>query len=159
MKILHRPIVSALIFSKDHKLLMGMKDPNSGGVYADCWHIPGGGVDEGESQLEALRREVLEEVGIDISKATITLADDQGGGEAEKTLKETGERVLCKMQFNVYKVELTQNAEDVQTQTNDDLVKLEWIDLNQLDRYKLTPPSIALFQRLSKTQIASACSS
>ena len=34
MRTIHRTIVSALIFSKDGKLLMGMKDPKDGGVYA-----------------------------------------------------------------------------------------------------------------------------
>lgn len=38
-----REIVSGLIFSADGKLLMGKKDPTKGGVYSDCWHIPGGG--------------------------------------------------------------------------------------------------------------------
>jgi 8-oxo-dGTP pyrophosphatase MutT (NUDIX family) len=28
---------------------MGQKDPNKGGVYSDYWHIPGGGVDNGET--------------------------------------------------------------------------------------------------------------
>jgi 8-oxo-dGTP pyrophosphatase MutT (NUDIX family) len=71
MRTIHRTIVSALIFSKDGKLLMGMKDPKNGGVYADCWHIPGGGVDEGETKEQALRREMLEEVGIDIANCTV----------------------------------------------------------------------------------------
>lgn len=87
MKTIHRDIASALIFSKDSKLLMGMKDPKSGGVYADCWHIPGGGVDEGETQEQALRREMLEEVGIDIANSKVMLVDDQGSGETEKILQ------------------------------------------------------------------------
>jgi hypothetical protein len=37
MKIIHRDIASALIFSKDGKLLMGMKESKSGCLYADCW--------------------------------------------------------------------------------------------------------------------------
>jgi 8-oxo-dGTP pyrophosphatase MutT (NUDIX family) len=28
-----------------------------------CWAVPGGGVDEGESFIEAARREILEETG------------------------------------------------------------------------------------------------
>ena len=86
MRTIHRDIVSAVILSKDGKILMGMKDPSSGGVYADCWHIPGGGIDDGEDKLSALRREVLEETGIDIAAAATTLADDTGSGETEKTL-------------------------------------------------------------------------
>ena len=148
MRTIHRDIVSALIFSRDGKLLMGMKDPNSGGVYADCWHIPGGGVDEGEAQEQALHREILEEVGIDITGCKVALADNQGSGETEKMLKDTGEKVLCKMKFYVYRVDVDSNAASIEIKPNDDLVKLEWVELADLGKYKLTPPSEALFKRL-----------
>jgi 8-oxo-dGTP pyrophosphatase MutT (NUDIX family) len=148
MKTIHRDIVSALIFSKDGKLLMGMKDPQGGGVYADCWHIPGGGVDGGEPQLEALRREILEEVGIDTNSCRVTLADDVGVGEAEKILKDTGETVICKMKFYVYRVDVNKNAADIEVQPNDDLATLAWADPKRLGGYKLTPPSVTLFKRL-----------
>lgn len=148
MRTVHRDIVSALIFSKDGKLLMGMKDPNDGGVYADCWHIPGGGIDEGESQTDALRREVLEEVGIDITNCKVTLADDQGRGETEKTLKDSGEKVLCKMKFNVYRVDVSKAASEITIELSDDLVEVAWVELQNLKNYRLTPPSIKLFKRL-----------
>lgn len=148
MRTVHRDIVSALIFSKDGKLLMGMKDPEGGGVYANCWHIPGGGVDEGETLQEALRREMLEEVGIDTASSKVTLADDQGSGETEKTLKDTGEKVMCHMKFYVYRVDIDKNADEIETKLSDDLVKLEWVDLERLGDYKLTPPSVTLFRRL-----------
>lgn len=131
---------------------MGMKDPSGGGVYVNCWHIPGGGVDEGETQEAALHRELLEEVGIDIHNCKIMLADNQGIGETEKTLKDTGEKVLCKMQFNVYRIEVDKNAANIETKASDDLVRLEWVDLDHLDSYRLTPPSISLFKRLKYIQ-------
>src|SRR5260221_8833712 len=106
MRTIYRDIVSALIFSKEGKLLMGMKNPEKGGVYSDCWHIPGGGVDDGESKTDALKREILEEVGIDISGYKVSLVNDSGTGESEKVLKDSGEKVLCKMSFNDYKVEI-----------------------------------------------------
>ena len=149
MRTIYRDIVSALIFSKDGKLLMGMKDPSKGGVYSDCWHIPGGGVDEGEEKLDTLKREVMEETGIDISSCKISLVDDAGSGESEKTLKDTGEKVLCKMKFYVYKVEVNDKSSiEVETKLNDDLVKIEWVSLKDLRSYKLTPPSIKLFTKL-----------
>lgn len=147
MRAIYRNIVSALIFSKDGKLLMGMKDPGSGGVYADCWHIPGGGVDMGETQEQALRREIFEEVGIDIADCRVVLADDQGSGETEKVLND-GERVLCKMKFYVYRVDVGKNTDDIKTELNDDLAKLEWVSPGSLGNYKLTPPSQTLFERL-----------
>jgi len=127
--------------------LIGMKDSAGGGVYADCWHIPGGGVGEDEDQIAALRREILEEVGIDTTSAQLSLVDDTGTGEAEKTLK-TGEIVLCKMKFNVHRVDIDKDASNIQTSLNDDLVKLVWVDIKDLGDYKLTPPSVTLFTRL-----------
>ncbi|KKP32872.1 MAG: NUDIX hydrolase [Parcubacteria group bacterium GW2011_GWC2_32_10] len=69
-----------MIFSKDGKLFLGKKNPNNGGVYAYCWHIPGGGVNAGEIDLVALRREMKEETGIDILNYKTELVDDQGKG-------------------------------------------------------------------------------
>jgi 8-oxo-dGTP pyrophosphatase MutT (NUDIX family) len=148
MDTIHRKIVSALLLSNDQKILMGMKDPKNGGVYLDCWHIPGGGIDDGEDQVAALIREVSEETGLDISSSKIILIDDKGSEEAIKLQKETGEKILCKMKFTVYRVNLNRDANDVTVQPNDDLINLKWIDVNYLQNYKLTPPSITLFKRL-----------
>lgn len=148
MRTIERDIVSALIFSKDKKLFQGMKNPNDGGVYAGCWHIPGGGVEKGEDNIKALVREVREETGISVPPGRFELVDSQGRGESEKVLKETGERVLYKMKFFVYKVFLEQNASDVPVSLNDDLSKYQWTDLSNIKKLKLTPPSIDLFERL-----------
>ena len=94
MRTIHRNIVAGLVVSKDSKFLFGMKNPKSGGVYIDCWHTPGGGVEEGETHRQALKREIAEEVGVNISDGEVALLDDQGMGESQKTLKESGEIVL-----------------------------------------------------------------
>lgn len=147
MKTIHRTIASALIISKDRKLLMGMKDPAKGGVYVDCWHIPGGGIDEDEHEITALKRELLEEVGIDITNQKVSLVSDDDRGESEKTLSD-GEKVLCEMSFHVYRVDLDRIASEVEILLSDDLVKTKWVDLSQLSKYKLTPPSQNLFEKL-----------
>ena len=149
MRKITRDIVSALIFSKDGKLFQGKKDLNLGGVYSDCWHIPGGGIDEGEDKAKALIREIKEEVGIDIYPYEISLVDDQGFGESEKTLKDSGEKVLCKMIFNVYQVVIDdKNSDKIKITLDDDLVEYQWTDLSKLSAIKLTPPSAELFKRL-----------
>jgi 8-oxo-dGTP pyrophosphatase MutT (NUDIX family) len=148
MKEIERNIVSALIFVKDGKFFQGMKDSQKGGVYSDCWHIPGGGIEPGESNEEALKREIMEETGIDVSRYKISLVDDSGRGQSHKTL-ETGENVICKMQFSVYKVEINdKNSDEIKMSLNDDLVKYRWTDPKELPTLKLTPPSIELFKKL-----------
>lgn len=149
MRTINREIVSAIIISKDGKIFQGMKHPEKGGVYSDCWHIPGGGVDERETKEQALIREIKEETGIDISGYKFELVDDKGEGESEKVLKETGEKVLCKMKFSVYKVEINdKKAEQIGVTLSDDLEKHIWTEPKELKNIKLTPPSIELFKRL-----------
>ncbi|MFA4879994.1 MAG: NUDIX hydrolase [Candidatus Doudnabacteria bacterium] len=149
MRQIARDIVSALIVSSDNKIFMGQKDYQRGGVYPDCWHLPGGGVQKCESLKQALRREILEEVGIDINQYDIELIDDIGQGQAEKVLKDTGEKVLCKMHFNIFKVIIkNQKADQIKVRLNDDLVRYNWFAISQLNAIKLTPPSRELFLRL-----------
>jgi len=148
MRIINRDIVSALIFSKDGKLFQGKKDPSKGGVYSDCWHIPGGGTEEGEDRVVALIREIREETGIDISLYQIELIDDKGQGESQKSMSD-GEKVLCKMKFYVYRVKIEdKNADEIRVDLSDDLVEYRWTNLSELSSLKLTPPSVELFSRL-----------
>lgn len=68
--------VKALILTEDRKLLLLERHHPSKGIY---WDIPGGRLQKGESQIDALRREVKEETGLDtISNANtfmMTLTD------------------------------------------------------------------------------------
>src|SRR5437870_12710956 len=52
--------VSALLHWRDRILLCRHEKPGK-----EYWLLPGGGVNSGESLVDALRRELLEEVGID----------------------------------------------------------------------------------------------
>ncbi|MDD5750451.1 MAG: NUDIX hydrolase [Candidatus Pacebacteria bacterium] len=148
MREIERNIVSALIFSNDGKLLMGRKDPRKDGAYVDCWHLPGGGVEKGEGLRETLNREILEEAGMDISGFPAELVDDKGEGQTEKVLKDTGERVICKMRFNVFRVDIDKAADEIAVKTLDDLVEYHWFTPDEIPKAKITPPSQTLFVRL-----------
>jgi 8-oxo-dGTP pyrophosphatase MutT (NUDIX family) len=148
MRTIHRIIVSALVISEDGKLLMGKKDPKRLIYDVDCWHIPGGAVDDGEDLVQGLRREMLEEVGIDISSCKVTRLAYKSSGEAEKLLKGTGEKVWAKMQFNYFRIDVPQAANEITTKTDDDLVEVQWIEPARLSEYKLTPPSQELFKHV-----------
>jgi 8-oxo-dGTP pyrophosphatase MutT (NUDIX family) len=149
MKEIQRDIVSAMIFSGDGKLFHGKKHPKKGGVYPNCWHIPGGGIKKGENKIKALIREIREETGIDVSKYPIELVDDSGSGESEKIIEGTGEKVLCKMRFYVYKVTIgDKKSEEVEIKLDSDLETFRWIELKDIRREDITPPSRVLFERL-----------
>ena len=148
MREIKRTIVSALIFSKDGKLLMGKKNPVKGGVYPDCWHLPGGGIDEGETLEQALKREIKEEVGLDISSYNPVLIPEKGTGVAEKTL-DTGEKVLCRMEFNIFRVDISDKlAGEIELHPSDDLVEIRWFSQDELPNVKQIPGGKEFFQKI-----------
>lgn len=48
----------------DHKLLYVLRDNNPDIPWPNTWNVAGGGIEEAESDLEALKRELKEEVNI-----------------------------------------------------------------------------------------------
>ncbi len=57
----YRPCVGLTLIGPDRRLFLGERL----GPLPDAWQMPQGGIDPGESPLEAARRELLEEVGTD----------------------------------------------------------------------------------------------
>ena len=78
-----KPTVCALIVDDAGRLLLGRRAIEP---FVDCWDLPGGFVEEGEHPLDALRRELLEETGLEIEPGafhgiwmdTYGQADDAG---------------------------------------------------------------------------------
>jgi 8-oxo-dGTP pyrophosphatase MutT (NUDIX family) len=138
LRQIERVIASVVLISSDGKILMGRKDPTKGGVYPDVWHIPGGGVDEGESLEDAARREALEEVGIDLTNEALKLLPFVDHGGSPKTLP-SGEKVWCNMTFNRFEVRLAVLASGIAIKPNDDLVELRWFSTTELDHIELVP--------------------
>jgi 8-oxo-dGTP pyrophosphatase MutT (NUDIX family) len=60
-----RTIVNGLLV-RDGTLLMMKRAPHRR-AYPDCWSFPGGHVEAGESDVDALKRELAEEIGIAVS--------------------------------------------------------------------------------------------
>lgn len=146
MRTIKRNIAGAFIFSNDSHVLLGKNV--KGGVYEDLWVVPGGGIDEGESKEEAARRELLEEVGIDIATGTVEEIDYPQTGTTEKTLRDTGERVLVDMTFYNFKVEIDAPAKDIPILLEDDFGHAEWVQLDDLKNRKYSPSVEAIFKHL-----------
>lgn len=81
---MHHVVAGALV--RDDRVLLGHRSP-SRRWYPDVWDLPGGHVEAGESEREALVRELQEELGIHVAGSEAALvkrmhvpAGDKGGG-------------------------------------------------------------------------------
>lgn len=146
MRTIQRDIVGAFLFSRDYKLLLGKSI--KGGVYPDCWIVPGGGVEADETNEEAVIRETLEETGIDITSAKIEQIAGALNGQSEKTLRETGEKVLVEMKFYNFKATLDGKADDISISNEDDFIEARWFSVEELKSLKLSPPTITTLQKI-----------
>ena len=147
MKTIKRDIAGALLFSNDEHVLIGKNA--KGGVYEDLWVIPGGGIDEGESKEDAVKRETLEEVGVDISSAKIEPIELLQTGITEKTLRDTGERVLVDMTFYNFKVTINQPAKHIEIKLEDDFGYAEWVPIKELSERSYSPSVESLLKFLN----------
>lgn len=147
MRIIERDIVGAFIFSSDGKVLLGHN--KKGGVYQDQLIVPGGGIEDGESKEDAVAREIFEETGIDISDARVELVEGYSTGESEKTLRDTGERVLVKMRFYDFKVTLGHVANEVVLKFDDDYADANWYASDELTGLSIGPATEATLAKLT----------
>ncbi len=133
-----RIIVSAIIESSNGEILIGRKHSNRG-VYLDAWHIPGGGIEEGERIEEGLKREIREETNLEITDIqSIHFSDDI------TTRIQNSQTEEIQMIFLEFKCK----AETENFSPSDDLEVLKWIPKSEIRNYKLTPPGEKLFKFL-----------
>lgn len=127
-------LVVAAVIEKDGKILMGNKAKDVG-PYPNTWRLPGGGVEEGESLEDAIRREIKEETDLDaISLEKIGVQEDD---EPNKN----GE--MTHYTFHLFKAE-TEGQEAI-TEEFPDLI---WVSKEELGKVPLARPSIELFKKL-----------
>ena len=146
MRTIYRNIVGGFIFSEDNKLLIGKS--HKGGVYANHWIIPGGGVEQDETHMQALVREILEETGLDITNIIVEELGYGGSGSSEKTLRNTGERVQVEMEFYNFVVRLPGSADMINVTTEDDFIQPRWIGAGEISSIVLSPPTIVTLKKI-----------
>lgn len=104
------------------------------------WNVPGGGVEEGESDEEALLRELSEELGTEkfniLLKSSIINRYDFPDELIEKIISE-GKNYRGQEQVQ-FVVRFLGNDSDIHIQT-EEIRKYKWVSQNNLDEYLLFP--------------------
>jgi 8-oxo-dGTP diphosphatase len=65
--VIYKPVTATRFTSPWDEYLLAQRPP--GKVYAGYWEFPGGKVEPGETHLDALKREIREELGIEVLRA------------------------------------------------------------------------------------------
>ena len=78
-------VVAAVIVHPDGRFLLGQRP--AGKVYAGYWEFPGGKIEPGEAPGAALRRELREELGIEVTRAHPWLTRDYDYAHAAVRLR------------------------------------------------------------------------
>ena len=78
-------VAAAVITGPDGRFLLGQRP--AGKVYAGYWEFPGGKIEPGEAPLAALKRELHEELGIEVERAFSWLTRDYDYAHAAVRLR------------------------------------------------------------------------
>jgi 8-oxo-dGTP diphosphatase len=129
-----RPIlgIGAIVVNEDKVLLIERgHDPLKGE-----WSLPGGAVEVGEHLEDAVRREVLEETGLDVEPVSVVeiferiMPDRDGRAEYHYVLVD----YLCKLLGG-------------ELQAASDVSRAEWVPRNELRNYRITEGTLAVIEK------------
>ncbi|SCY56171.1 NUDIX domain-containing protein [Alkaliphilus peptidifermentans] len=114
------PTVGAIIFNPDNKILLCKSHK-----WNDKYIIPGGHIEMGESMEDALRREILEETGLEIYDINLISIKESVYNKAFHEKKHfIFIDYICKT--DSYNVTLNEEAQEY-----------KWVDLSEVDNYEL----------------------
>jgi len=129
MSLRTRLIVVPIIVDADDRVLLCRMSADRG-VFPGQWALPGGGVEAGERIEEALHREVMEELGVELATVTPLLFKD-----AVLEKKHTdGSLDLMHMVFLVYRCTLVSPT----FRLNEEFSEASWFKRSELAKLSLS---------------------
>ena len=137
-----RLIVVPIIQRRDGRVLLCRK-PNDRGVFPGQWGLPGGGVEDGETIEDALRREVREELQLELD----SIRPAYFKGEEHEKLYAGGRRETMYMVFLI-SVCTVGGADPV---LNDEFEAFAWIAPDELASYDVNETTRATLRQAGIT--------
>jgi 8-oxo-dGTP diphosphatase len=116
--------VKALITNSKGKILLLQTDPNKriNPLYIDYWDLPGGLINHGEDLQNALKREMLEETGIDKVKIGKLI------GQVIAKIRKPYKNVMAGIKLSVYKCSIQTPAK---IQLSDEHKHSKWFNVDE----------------------------
>ena len=135
----HRTIVVGLVRNRRGDLLLCRMSPDRG-VFPGQWGLPGGGIEPGETMEQALRREMREELGVEIDDIRPAFFKD---GLHEKTFADGSIR-------SVYMIFLLFHcrAVDEALRLNEEFAEYRWVREDEAMRLDLNEQTRDTLARL-----------
>lgn len=136
--ILHRVIVVGLVWNRKGELLFCKMKPDRG-VFPGQWGFPGGGIEPGEQIVNALRRELREELGIQVGNIRPGIFKD---GSYQKLLP-GGILQPVYLIFLIFHCEATSDKIDL----NDEFSEYQWVNVARFQDLDLHEETIDTLKR------------
>lgn len=114
--------VNAIILSKDKNKLLIIK--RKSGLHSGLWAFPGGLVEKGETDEQALKREIKEETGLQIKKIIRKIAD-YNYSRKDKSITSGKNYLVLVKNFDV--------------QINNEVLEFKWASLEELEKLSHVP--------------------
>ncbi len=125
------PTVGAVIFNPDNKILL-CKTHKWDGKYV----IPGGHIELGEEMEDALRREILEETGLEIYDIKLI-------GLKESIYSDT----FHEKKHFIF-IDYVCKTDSYEVRLNEEAQEYKWIDLSEINNYRLEGFTKALLEKI-----------
>jgi len=134
-----RLIVVGVIQNTQDQVLI-CKMPQQRGVFPGQWGLPGGGIEEGETAEVALRRELVEEVGLEVENVQPLFFTDAAYA---KTFTDGSQQ-----EFYMVFLLFACRASSGEVRLNDEFTEFAWVNLAELQDYDINIETARTFRRL-----------
>jgi nucleoside triphosphatase len=131
-------VVAIITNTKDEILLCKM--PVNRGAYPGQWALPGGGIEAGEKMWHALKREILEEVGLQIQDIEPFWFQDD---ERDKIHPEKATERL----YMIHLVFDARAVDDLVTLDDQEFEAFAWVGKDKVGTYDLNDATLMTFEK------------